>query len=224
MDDAVSICAANPLFENIRRQDIPALLECLQAVQRTYKKGALLFCTGQKVTQLGIVLSGRISIESSDFLGSRSIISTMGPGQLFCDAYSSTGSQTLLVDIAAQTDCTVLYIDTRHMLHVCGTEERYRDQLLENFVRVLAQKFVDLGCKVIHLSGRTTRRKLLSYLSEQYRLADGQPFVIPFTLQELADYLFVDRSGLSTELNRLLREGVLVRRSGRYTLCAAGRE
>lgn len=224
MDPFLMLCASNPLFRNIAPDDIPALLDCLHAVRKQFKKGELLFGTGQQVTQLGIVLAGIVHVESSDVLGNRNIISYMNPGQLFCDAYSCTENQLLLVDIAAQTDCTVLLIETRQLFRSCAGVHPYHDQMRENLIHVLAQKFVDLGCKVVHLAGRSTRAKLLSYLSEQYRLAGEKPFAIPLTQQELADYLFVERSGMSTELNKLLREGILVSLGGTYTLTAQAEE
>lgn len=220
MKQYLNLCAANPLFANIPRDDLLPLLECLKAEKKHFCRGDTIFAMDEKVADLGMILSGMVHTESTDILGNRSIISYMGPGQLFCDAYSSTSDQTLLVDVVAHTDCDVLLIETRRLFHVCAGAQRYREQLSENLIHILAQKYVDLGCKVIHLSGRTTRGKLLSYLSEQFRFSGGRPFRIPFTQQELADYLFVERSGMSTELNRLIREGVVLSRDGLYSLSA----
>ena len=107
---------------------------------------------------------------------------------------------------------------SKRFFHVCAGAKEYREKLSENLIHILAQKYVDLGCKVIHLSGRSTRRKLLSYLSEQFRFSEGKPFSIPFSQQELADYLFIERSGLSTELNRLKKEGILISSGGKFSL------
>jgi len=218
MKTMIDICAANPLFEGVSRDDLPGLLQCLGAERRAFKRGETLFRVDSQITRLGIVLEGVVRTESTDILGGRSIISVMNPGQLVCDAYSSTSSRILLVDVTAQTDGAVLLIETQRLFRPCGSLRGYGPQLSENLIHVLAQKYVDLGCKVIHLSGRSTRRKLISYLSEQFRFSGGKPFAIPFTQQELADYLFVDRSGLSTEFNRLRREGVLRASGGRYVL------
>lgn len=220
MEQYLDVFADNPLFAHIDREDLIELLCCLQAQKRGYKKGAFMFHADQKITLLGIVLSGTVRTESTDVLGERSIISFMGPGQLFCDAYSSTDAQVLLVDVIAQTDCIVMLIETRRLFLECSGTQKYRARLNENLIHILARKYVDLGCKVIHLSGRTTRRKLLSYLSEQFRFSQGKPFSIPFNQQELADYLFVERSGLSTELNKLKKEGILVSSDGLYSLKA----
>ena len=54
-----------------------------------------------------------------------------------------------------------------------------------------------------------TRLKILSYLSAQARAAGSAEFEIPFSRQQMADYLSVDRSALSAELSRLKAEGLL---------------
>jgi len=218
MDDYLDLCASNPLFHKIAASDLKSLLSCLHAKKKTFEKGTTLFYTGDRAEYLGIVLSGTIRTESSDILGNRNIIAYMEPGQLFCDAYSSTADQVLMVDVVAHSDSTVLLIRTGQLLHLCSETQHYRDQLLENLIRILSQKYVDLGCKVIHLSGRSTRKKLLSYLSEQFRFSGGKPFSVPFNRQELADYLFIERSGLSTEWNRLKKEGILIVKNGMCSL------
>ena len=218
MENYLLICQQNPLFAHLPHQELPEILHCLGARLKHYAKGETLFAADSKISQLGIVISGVVHTSSTDFIGNRSIISYMSSGQLFCDAYSSTLDGILLVDIMAQTDCTVLLIKTGHLLKASYLKTDYQIQLQENLLHILAQKYVDLGCKVIHLSGRSTQRKLLSYLSEQYRFAEGKPFAIPFTQQELADYLFVERSGLSVEYNKLKKAGIVKEKNGLITL------
>ena len=91
---------------------------------------------------------------------------------------------------------------------------------MEDLLRILADKYVAISRKMVHLSGRTTRRKLLSYLSEQMRLSGGNPFTIPFNRQELADYLFIDRTGLSAEWSKLRQQGLLTEEKGTVSLNA----
>ena len=59
------------------------------------------------------------------------------------------------------------------------------------------------------MAKRSTREKLLSYLSEQAVKNKSSEFEIPYNRQQLADYLGVDRSGLSVQLCRLRDEGML---------------
>ena len=76
-------------------------------------------------------------------------------------------------------------------------------------LQVLANKNIMLIRRIEHLSRRTTREKLLSFLSVQALQAKSNVIVIPYNRQELADFLCVDRSALSRELKRMKRDGLL---------------
>ena len=218
MIQSMELLLKNPLFAGIREDEMPALLECLQARKRSYAKGQRIMSAGSAADRLGIVLSGHISTIYEDAVGGRSIIGSFAPGQLFCDAFSCSTQQAMPVSVVAETDSTVALIPVARILRTCGEEYPQHRRLMENLVHMLADKYVAISRKMVHLSGRTTRRKLLSYLSEQMRLAGGGPFTIPFRRQELADYLFVDRTGLSAEWSRLKKEGVLAEKDGKLTL------
>ena len=56
---------------------------------------------------------------------------------------------------------------------------------------------------------RTTRAKLMSYFSAEALRRGVYEFDIPFSRQQLADYLGVERSGLSVELGKMRDEGLL---------------
>ena len=79
------------------------LLQCLQAQKRVYPRGGLIFSEGERATQLGIVLTGRVNTVYEDVFGGRSIIGSMESGQLFCDAFACTEDQRLPVSVMAQT-------------------------------------------------------------------------------------------------------------------------
>ena len=66
-----------------------------------------------------------------------------------------------------------------------------------------------LNEKLTHMGQRTTRAKLMSYFSAEAQRRGGYEFDIPFSRQQLADYLGVERSGLSLELGKMRDEGLL---------------
>ena len=59
----------------------------------------------------------------------------------------------------------------------------------------------------------------MSYLSYQ-AAQKGRNFSIPFSRQQLADYLSVDRSALSNELSKMQKEGLLTADKNRFCLNA----
>ena len=80
---------------------------------------------------------------------------------------------------------------------------------IRNLVEVLAQENAGLTSKVEHLSRRTVREKVLSYLSTEAHKQGSDRVVIPFNRQQMADYLSVERSGLSVVLGKLRDEGLI---------------
>ena len=80
---------------------------------------------------------------------------------------------------------------------------------LNSRITELAGKACTLDRKLSHMSMRTTREKLMSYLTEKSKQQKSDKVIIPFNRQELADYLCVDRSAMSKELHRMKRDGLI---------------
>lgn len=199
----------SPLFAHIPPENLPGLLECLQAQPRSYEKGQVIFWAGQTVEHVCLVLTGETQLWQEDILGNRSIISRFGPGQLFGEAYALSGHNVIAGTVVAVQPTELLFIHKSRLLGVrCGGGECYH-QLLENLLVLFAEHSLQLSRKLSCLSRRTLREKLLGYLSTQSRLAGSNRFSIPYSRQELADYLSVDRSALSKELSRMKAEGLL---------------
>lgn len=218
MEEVIPFCLRSSLFRGVGEKDIRPLLKGLRAEKRAYKKGEFLFRAGDKAELFGLVLSGRIDTVYYDAFGGSSIIGTFEQGTLFSDAFACSDLEELPVDVVAQVASEVLLMDMGRLLGEGGVSEASKVSLALNLSRILANKYVDISRKMLHLSGRFTRQKLLSFLSEQSRLAKGKSFLMPMNMQQLSDYLFVDRTGLSEEWNKLKREGILIQENGLYDL------
>ena len=168
--------------------------------------------------QMGVVLSGGLQVCREDALGYRTILAALGPGELFGEAYACARTEALPVSVLASADSAVVLLDGTRLLTTCPTACRFHGELIRNLISVLARKNVFLTRRMEHLSKRTLREKLLSYLEEQAAGAGGATFEIPLDRQGLADYLCADRSALSRELGTLKREGVVAFERSRFRL------
>lgn len=198
-----------PLFAGMAGQEISELLGCLSAREKQYHKNEAIFLAGERVTTVGIVLEGAVQVVKEDFLGNRTILAKLAAGELFAEAFSCAGVERLPVSVFAVTPCTVLMIDYRRIITTCTSACSFHGRLIENMLGILAGKNVLLSQKIEVLSRRATRDKLIAFLSAQAQQAGRRTFTIPFNRQELADYLCVDRSAMSSELGRLRDEGIL---------------
>ena len=92
---------------------------------------------------------------------------------------------------------------------MCPSACSHHSRIIRNLLDELAEKNLRLNEKLTHMAQRTTRAKLMSYFSAEAQRRSVYEFDIPFSRQQLADYLGVDRSGLSVELGKMRDEGLL---------------
>ena len=215
MDD-LTILTECALFHGLREAQIREMLPCLSARQSRFRRGQFLLRAGDRVAFAGILLSGEAEVLQEDFWGNRNLLAAVGPGDLFAEAFACAHAVSP-VSVLCKTDGSVLYLNVRAVFSPCEKACAQHKALSQNLIRVLAEKNMQLNEKAGFLSQRTTREKLLAYLSAQARRAGSASFRIPFDRQQLADFLSVNRSAMSAELSRMQREGLLCadRRWGR---------
>ena len=103
----------------------------------------------------------------------------------------------------------VLFLRIYRVLTTCSNACEFHARLVRNLLSVLALHNLKMNEKLTHVTQRTLREKLLSYLSSESARAGAASFEIPFNRQQLADYLSADRSALSAELSRMRGEGLI---------------
>ena len=198
-----------PLCRGVDPSELPALLTCLGAKTVTADRRETVLREGEPARFVGVVLEGGVQIQQEDYFGNRSILGLAGPGELFGESFACAGADSLPVSVTASRDSVLLLVDCRRVLSPCEKACGFHRSILSNLMQIMARKNLAFHQKLQITSRRTTREKLLAYLNLQAKLHGSAAFSIPFDRQELADYLGVDRSGLSAELSRLRREGIL---------------
>ena len=207
-----------PLFAEIGEADLLRMLSCLGARVAGFDKKYTVFAEGAGAKYIGIVLSGGVQMVQVDYYGNRSILSSMRPGEVFGEAFACAEVAALPVSVVATEESEIMLIECAHILHTCQNNCGFHQQLIFNLMRDLAKKTILFHERIEVTSKRTTRQKLLAYLAGEAKRVGKSDFTVPFDRQELADYLEVDRSGLSAEISKLRREGVLENRKNRFIL------
>ena len=207
-----------PLFADIAPEQLLRMLVCLDAKVERFDKKYTVFAEGAPAGRLGIVLSGSVQVVQVDYYGNRSILSELRAPQLCGEAFACAEVEAMPVSVVADEPAEIMLIDCRHILHTCENGCRHHHRLIYNLMKDLATKTLLFHRRIEITSKRTTRDKLLAYLSAMAKEAGSRRFTVPFDRQELADYLEVDRSGLSAEISKLRREGVLTCEKNRFAL------
>lgn len=196
------------VFQGMTMEEINSIRKCLSAKEKEFKKGEFICNQGDVITELCIVLKGSVHIIKSDYWGNQTIMTEVRPGEIFGESYACAELESQVAAMA-QEETRILKLNLSHMMTVCTSACPCHNRMIKNLIMVMARKNVNLTEKIEHMSKRTTRNKLLSYLSAQAKQTGKSSFTIPFNRQQLADYLSVERSAMSAELSKLKEEGIL---------------
>lgn len=207
-----------PLFAQIEEGALLKMLSCLGAKVESFDKKYTVMAQGSPAKYVGIVLSGSVQILQNDYYGNRNVLLHVSESQVFSEAFACAELSSLPVSVVANEPSEIMLIDCAHILYTCEKHCIHHQRLIYNLMRDLAQKNVMFHQKAEITSKRTTREKLLSYLAACAAEAGSRSFEIPFDRQALADYLEVDRSGLSAEIGKLRREGLIACEKNKFEL------
>jgi CRP-like cAMP-binding protein len=208
----------SPLFQGVSEEELSSLVKCLGCTWRSYGKGEAVCLAGDFVREIGIVVSGRVHLVKDDAWGNSNIIAEISTGEMFAEAVVCGGVGVLPATVVAAADAEVCFMDFQRVISTCSSACMFHTLLIRNMIGVFARKNIMLAGKMEHITKRTTREKLLSYLSEQSKLRGGRSFEIQFDRQGLADYLSVERSALSAEMSRLKTERIINYRKSHFEL------
>lgn len=209
MEKYIPILKRTQLFSGVGEEEIGAMLNCLQAKLCTYKKGEYVLRQGEHLDKILVLVGGKLHIQRDDYWGNRSIINMVSVGEMFGEAYVAPESGTLMNDVLAVENSVVVFFDVKRIITVCSSACRFHSIVVQNLFFAISEKNRKLVQKLTFMTKRTTREKLIAYLSEEAKRQNSSSFFIPFNRQQLADFLSVDRSAMSNELCKMRDEGLI---------------
>lgn len=208
----------SPFFEGIEETEEEKVLKGLDAHEMTYDKENYILHCGEQVKEMGLLVSGGLLIVQEDFWGNRNLVAKIGPGDVFAETFACMQRRNINVNVIAEEAADVLWLNVQNILNADGETEGWKLVLLRNLLENMAEKNLRFNEKLTHMGKRNTREKLLSYLSAEAQKHGTSEFDIPFSRHQLADYLSVERSAMSTELGKLRDEGRLSFRKNHFCL------
>ncbi len=218
MKEFVPVLKRTKLFFGVGDEDILTMLSCLGARLRTYKKGEYVLRQGEHLGDILVLAEGSLYIQKDDYWGNRTILGHIGAGEIFGEAYVAPESGALMNDVIAAQDSSVFFFDVKRVITTCSSACCFHTMVVQNLFFAISEKNRSLVRKLDHISRRTTREKLLAYLSEEAKKQNSADITIPFNRQQLADYLSVDRSAMSNELCKMRDDGLLEFERSRFRL------
>lgn len=197
-----------PLLQNLTEEEL-ASIESIGALrENAFVKNEVIFHAGERIREIGIVESGSVLIESNDLWGNCSILSKILPGQVFAESYALSRT-AMMVDAVVTEKTKICFLNVEIVLNEAYATETWQMKLLQNMLAMTSHKNITLSNRIFCTTPKTIRARLATYFAQQQVQAGGLSFDVPFTRQQMADYLNLDRSALSKELGKMRDEGML---------------
>jgi len=197
------------LFKGIKSRELHAMLTCVGASMKKFPHDAVVLNAGDEASHIGIVLSGEIHILKDDAFGHRNIIGGLMPGDIFGEAFVCAGIKESPVSITAVTEAEVLFLDYERAFTTCSNTCSFHVMLIQNMMKLLAQKNLFLNQKIDYLSIKNLRARIAAYLLSESERQKSDMVSIPFNRNDMADFLGANRSALSRELSRMRDDGLI---------------
>lgn len=207
-----------PLFSGIADDELLAVLSCLGAKVKKAAKNEVIICEGDAAVFVGLLLTGRAEISHGDCYGNKNIMATVFESELFAEAFAAAETPHIPMTVTALTECEYLTIPYIRIISPCCNACGFHTKLIGNLLKITASKNLLLTKKIEIISKRTTKEKLLSYLSFEAEKQGKNEFTIPFDRQGLADYLGAERSALSAVISALRDEGILESKKNHFKI------
>lgn len=199
----------SPLFSGIAPEDLKALLGCITYRVASVKKGEIISFEEEQIKQIGILLSGSVDVIKEDIWGNKTLLLRLGRDEMFGETFACGEDNISVVTFLASENAEILFLPFYRVMHNCTMACVFHHRLIENMVKILAQKNRDYMRKIEIVSKRTIREKILTYLSVQAQVQGSRYVELPLGRVELAEYLCVDRSALTRELAKMKQEGLI---------------
>ena len=206
-----------PIFFDLNDKEITSILIFFNCFEKSFQKNEFIFEIDEKIDKIGIIILGEINIIKEDFWGNRNILNKFKSGEIFGEVFAlSKSSSNIMVE--ASQDCKILFLDLKNFSINSEKTSEEIIKFLTNIFKISLKKNILFTEKLEHISKKSIREKIISYLSTEAQKNKTNSFLIKFDRQELADYLFVERSALSRELSSMKKEGLIDYKKNHFTL------
>lgn len=207
-NELVEVCSKSILFKGIEKEFIRKFLNKSNFKIISIKKGDFLLREGDYLDYICIVLEGKVDVTKYCIDGHEIIMSQIYPGEVIGLDIITTPKSKSFYNIIATDQLKVLKI-----AQLISNDEllknEYGKRIMMNVINYLANENAKKCYKIEVVSQKRIRNKIMTYLLIQKKKHKSNKFKISFDRDQLANFLCINRSVLSSELSKMQKEGII---------------
>lgn len=209
MEEHFEFLRKHPIFIGFTDEEIEQTLVEFDYKIKSYKNDEIIVSSGRINKYSAFVLEGAAQLQKFNSDGVREIL-----GRVYSDSIgwlitAKPRTTHCDVEIVSHGKSTLLFLDFAKIMEDDYKKIIIQNKLLKNlFVLFEEMDLRSLEYKIV-LSERTIRKKIMRYFEFREKRDGSSTFRIEGSRQDFADYLSVDKSALSRELNKMKKEGLI---------------
>lgn len=201
------------LFGEMDKRNYIGAFEQLKITGRSYKKNEVIFYEGDIVDKVCIIREGSVRSEKIHPDGELHIVDIFDAGSIFALEVSSSRTKKAAVDYISNEEAVVVFV-SMHSIE----KNPYREDINRAMLYMLSDANIKMAHKIEILAERGLRNRIMVYLNVLRSKAGGNTVTIKMSREQMAQFLCVNRSALSNELNNMKREGIIDFSGTRFTI------
>lgn len=215
--------ANSKLFQGLDGLELEKVIDIAMPSVKQYSKNEIIVNQGELVQKIGILKKGYAISVKYHFDGNAQILRIYNQGEVFSLDAINTSLSTSPATLISQTDCEVVFIPYSKLMDSESVSDRIKKRIMSNTSEILSNELIRLAYKIDVLSKRTLRERIMTYLSLIKERNESSTFDIGMNQEQFAQYLCVNRSVLSSELNKMKKSGLIDYRGNRFTVYYSSR-
>ncbi|WP_291236346.1 Crp/Fnr family transcriptional regulator [Frisingicoccus sp.] len=181
-------------------------------------KGKYMIMYQDYVDYFGIIISGKVHILHIYSNGETSLMNVLGPHQVIGIDLICTRTKISPYYAMASVPSKVLFIPSDFLFRQGTLDESYRLDILNKLLIMISHDNIKKEYRLAILAQKGLRERIMTYLTMQADKRGSRKIKIPFSRDELASFLCVNRSALSHELSLMQQEGIIRFRKNEFEL------
>lgn len=174
-------------------------------IYKNYKSGEIVVYEGASINQIGILMDGLLEIVNYTYSGEKKSHEYLGKNTLIPIYYYLVGIKEYKYTLKCERNAEIAWLDKDEFKEIIKKDPEILYDMLIHISKRGYKAQLQLTC----MNYNKVRERLAYWIVEMNHIEDKGYIKIPRTQTILADSLYVNRSSLNQELNKLIDEGLI---------------
>lgn len=208
-DEHISQLSKQKLFDGLTNEEIYLFILHSKPLYTHLQAGKNIPFPEKYKKFLTLIFTGNIFVFHSEHNGTKNLLYELKSGVENRSLFTMYNGTNELIEFFADDESDIILINPHSITDSEKSLALIQQKMLVNLIQMQRKAVCDLNEHIACISQRSIKDKVIKYLKIQIQKQQTNEITIPFSREQLADYLAIDRASLSRTLGELKRDGFI---------------